>query len=213
MKAAHFFTQEENKRITAAIKAVESRSDGEVAVMVVDQSSPYLEADVLGGWILGGLLALIFTEVLVGYFGHDSLWYYIPLSFIFFFPFRWLTAKVPAIKNVFLTIKRKEEMVRQRALRAFYEKGLYRTRHHTGVLFFLSLLERKVWVLADKGIHKKIDQETLNRFAQIVSQGIGQGQACPALCRAIEEIGRLLVEHFPATSGHTDQLPDQVLTE
>jgi putative membrane protein len=213
MKAAQFFTQEENKRITAAIKAVESRSDGEVAVMVVDQSAAYQEADVLGGVILGGILALIISEILVDYFGHDSLWYYIPLSFILFFPFRFLTAQVPAIKNVFMTVKRKEEAVKQRALRAFYEKGLYKTRHHTGVLFFLSLLEHKVWVLADKGIHKKINQETLNRFAQTVSQGIGQGQACPALCRAIEEIGGLLIEHFPATPGHQDQLPDQVLTE
>jgi putative membrane protein len=213
LKAAHFFTQEENNRITAAIKAVESRSDGEVAVMVVDQSSPYLEADILGGVILGSLLALILTEILVDYFGHDSLWYYLPLSFIFFFPFRLLTAKVPAIKTVFMTVKRKEEMVKLRALRAFYEKGLYKTRHHTGVLFFLSLLERKVWILADKGIHKKLDQETLNRFAQIVSQGIGQSQACQALCHGIEEIGRLLAEHFPVTSGHIDQLPDQVMTE
>ncbi|MBA4394024.1 MAG: hypothetical protein C0407_10770 [Desulfobacca sp.] len=213
MKATHFFTQEENKKITAAIKEIESRSDGEVAVMVVDQSAPYIEAEFLGGIILGGLLALIFSEILVDFFPHDSLWYYIPLCFIFFFPFRWLTARVPAIKTVFMTVKRKEEMVKLRALRAFYEKGLYKTRHHTGVLFFLSLLERKVWVLADKGIHKKIDQETLNRFAQIVSQGIGENQACQALCRAIEEIGRLLVEHFPVTPGDIDELPDQVLTE
>jgi putative membrane protein len=213
MRAAHFFSQEENNRITATIKAVESQSDGEVAVMVVDQSSPYPEADILGGVILGGLLALILTEILVEYFGHDSLWYYIPLSFIFFFPFRGLSAKVPAVKTVFITIKRKEEAVKLRALRAFYEKGLYKTRHHTGVLFFLSLLERKVWVLADKGIHKKIDQESLNQFARMVSQGIKEDRAGQALCQAIEGMGQLLAEHFPVTPGHVDQLPDQVMTE
>jgi putative membrane protein len=213
LKAAQFFTQDENKRITAAIKEVESRSDGEVAVMVVDQSAPYIEAEFLGGIILGSLLALIGTEVLIDWFSHDSLWVYLPLSFIFFFPFRWLSAQVPAIKTVFMNVKRKEEMVKLRALRAFYEKGLYKTRHHTGVLFFLSLLERKVWVLADKGIHKKIDQETLNRFAGMVSKGIKEDRACPALSQAIEEIGRLLAEHFPVTPGHSDELPDQVLTE
>lgn len=209
MKAAHFFSQEENNKITAAIKEVESRSDGEVAVMVVDHSAPYIEAEFLGGVILGSLLALIITDL----FLHDSLLTYIPLSFIFFFPFRWLCAQVPALKNVFMAVKRKEEMVKLRALRAFYEKGLYKTRHHTGVLFFLSLLERKVWVLADKGIHKKMDQETLNRFAQMVSQGIKDGRACQALCQSIEGIGRLLAQHFPVTPGDIDELPDEVMTE
>ncbi|MFH0787498.1 MAG: hypothetical protein V2B13_07765 [Pseudomonadota bacterium] len=209
MKAAHFFSQEENKKITAAIKEVESRSDGEVAVMVVDHSAPYIEAEFLGGFILGSLLALIITDL----FLHDALLTYISLSFIFFFPFRMLCAQVPALKNVFIAVKRKEEMVRLRALRAFYEKGLYKTRHHTGVLFFLSLLERKVWVLADKGIHKKMDQETLNRFAQMVSQGIKEGRACQALCQSVEGVGRLLAQHFPVTPGDIDELPDEVMTE
>ena len=81
-------------------------------------------------------------------------------------------------------------------------------------MFFISLMERKVWVLADKGIYKKMDQETLNQFAGMVSQGIKEGRACEvSLCQAVEGVGRLLAEHFPHTPGHVDQLPDQVLTE
>ncbi len=82
----------------------------------------------------------------------------------------------------------------QRAVRAFYEKGLYKTRQNTGVLFFLSLLEHKVWVLADKGIYENIDQDTLNSFAQTVSHGIKEGRACDALCDAMKEAG-IPIEH------------------
>ncbi len=210
MKAEHFFTEGENKKITAAIRDVESRTDGEIAVMVVDSSNHYREAEVLAGIVLGSLLALIVTVL----FFHDSLWVYISFSILLFFPFSWICARVPQLKAAFLSVKKKEEMVRLRALRAFYEKGLYRTQHHTGVLFFISLMERKVWVLADKGIYKKMDQETLNQFAGMVSHGIKEGRACEAsLCQAVEGVGRLLTEHFPHTPGHVDQLPDQVLTE
>ncbi len=210
MKADRFFTEEENRKISATIKDIESRTDGEIAVMVVDSSNHYHEAEVLGGVILGSLLALIVTVL----FFHDSLWVYISLSILFFFPFGLLCARFPKLKAAFLSVKKKEETVRLRALRAFYEKSLYKTRHHTGVLFFISLLERKVWVLADKGIYKKMDQETLNQFAGMVSQGIKEGRACDAsLCQAIEGVGRLLAEHFPITYGDTDELPDQVLTE
>lgn len=207
MKADHFFTPEEHKRITTIIKEVESRTDGEVVVMVVDSSAPYVEAEFLGAIILGSFLALVLTDLIF----HDSLLYYIPLSILFFFPFRWLCAKLPGLKVLFLSLKRKEEMVKLRALTAFYEKGLYKTRHHTGVLFFLSLLERKVWVLADKGLHARMDQETLDEFARIVSKGIREGRACEALKEAIEGIGRLLAQHFPVSPGDTDELTDHVM--
>ena len=101
----------------------------------------------------------------------------------------------------------------QRAVGAFYEKELYKTKKNTGVLFFISLFERKVWVLADKGIYVKIEQETLNRFADTVSAGIKEGSACEALCIAIIEAGELLSKYFPITSGDTDELPDEVITE
>jgi putative membrane protein len=120
---------------------------------------------------------------------------------------------VEVLKRLFIGNRRKEEAVRLRAERAFFERGLYRTKKNTGVLFFLSLLERKVWVLADKGIYEKMDQETLNRFANEVSRAIKESRACDALTQAIREIGVLLSQHFPITSDDTDELPDEVMTE
>ena len=209
MKADTFFTQSEKERIKATTHSVESRTDGEIAVMVVDQSDRYPEAEVLGGVIFGSLLSLVVSVI----FFHDSLFVYIPLSFFLFFPFRWIGATIPRLKLVFAGLHRRENAVRHRAVQAFYEKGLYKTRFHTGVLIFISLLEHKVWILADKGIHEKMTQESLNRFSQEVSLGIKDGRACESLCQAIEEIGRLLAEHFPCTPGDTDELPDEVMTE
>jgi putative membrane protein len=120
---------------------------------------------------------------------------------------------VETLKKLFLGNKRKEEVVRLRAERAFFERGLYRTKKNTGVLFFLSLLERKVWVLADRGIHEKMDQGTLDRFADEVSKGVRQGRACDALSQAIQEIGALLSRHFPISGEDVDKLPDEVITE
>jgi putative membrane protein len=207
MRAESFFSEEEKKKIAETTQRVESRTTGEIAVMVVDRSDPYREAEVLGGVIFGSLLAMVISLL----FFRESLYAYIPLSFVFFFPFRFLGKRFPYLKPVFLGRKRMEETVRQRALLAFYEKGLYRTRFQTGIIIFISLFEHKVWVLADKGIYEKMTQEALNRFAQNVSRGIKEGRACDALCQAIEGIGQLLVEHFPITPGDTNELPNEVL--
>ncbi len=208
-KSDRFFNEDEKKRIADTTHEIESRTIGEVAVMVVDSSDQYLETEVIGGIFLGSFLALILVTSVF----QSSLPWYILFSFSFFFPAKYIVKKIPAMKTALIEVRRKEHAVMQRAVRAFYEKGLYKTKKNTGVLFFLSLLERKVWVLADKGIYEKIEQETLNKFAEIVSQGIKDSRACDALCEAIKEAGELLAQHFPITPGDIDELPDEVMTE
>ena len=208
MKAERFFTSQEKEEISRAIKSLETRTSGEVAVILVDQSDPYPEGEFLGGILIGGLLAFM-TDL---WFFHGQIWYLIPLHFLFALPLYLLFQKIPVLKKPFLGARRKETAVRRRALQAFYEKGLYKTHLNTGVLFFLSLLERKVWVLADKGIYEKIKQETLNQFAGQVSGGVRDRQAGQALVQAIQGVGNLLAEHFPITPGDIDELPDEVMT-
>jgi len=207
--AEHFFSEEEKERIKATTLDIESRTIGEIVVMVVGSSDPYVEADLLGGVLLGCLVSFILTAL----FFHSSVWSFVPMSIIFFFPSRWIVRKVIPLKALFISRGRKEDAPRRRAISAFYEYRLYKTQKNTGVLFLLSLLERKVWVLADKGIHEKIGQETLNQFALIVSQGIRDGRPCEALCGAIQKIGELLSKHFPTKPGDTNELPDGVITD
>ena len=208
-KSERFFNEEEMLRIKEITRSVELQTIGEVAVMVVDSSDRYIEAELTGAIIFGSLFSLIITTI----FFYSSMWVYIPLSFILFFLLWFIFYAIPVLKTPFISFKRKEQEVMERAIRAFYEKGLYRTRKNTGVLFFLSLLEHKVWVLADKGIYEKIDQETLNRFANTVSQGIKDGRASEVLCSVIKEAGDLLARHFPITHGDIDELSNEVMTE
>lgn len=207
--AKTFFTEVEKDRIAETTRSVECCTIGEVAVMVVNSSDEYREATVLGSVLLGSGISLLLSEA----FLNASLNYFILLSFLFF-PLMWALLRAqPVLKTAFVGRLRLEEAVRERALRAFYEKGLYRTKANTGVLFFISLLEHKVWVLADKGINEKIEQQTLNTFALTVSKGIKEGRACDALCQAINDAGNILAKHFPLTPGDANELSDHVLTD
>ncbi len=208
-KAEVFFTDAEKEQIKQATVAAESRTIGEIAVMIINESSQYHEAEILGGTILGSLAALIVTFL----FFHESIWWYVPLSFLLFFPAWFLFKKSHALKIHCIGNKRKEKAVRERALKGFYEKSLYKTKQNTGVLFFISILEHKVWVIADKGIHEKIKQVTLNKFAQQVARGIRDGRACDALVEAIKEIGELLAQHYPTQPRDINELPDEIICE
>jgi len=208
-KADSFFTEEEKEQIKVATIGVEARTIGEIATVVIDQSSEYKESEFIGGVFIGGFVSLIITVI----FFHASIWAFIPFAFLLFFPARLLFQSVPVLKTALIGRRRKEKAVKERALRTFYERGLYQTKKHTGVLFFLSLLERKVWVLADKGIHGKVQQQTLNKFARMVSKGIQESRTADALCEAITGMGELLWEHYPITDADTDELPNVVMCE
>ena len=105
------------------------------------------------------------------------------------------------MKLAFLHRRRVEEAVRERAVYAFFQKGVHKTEEQTGILIFISLLERKVWILADKGIHDKIASGRLRTLAAELAAGIKEDRALEALCGVIEKCGAELARYFPGAHG------------
>lgn len=234
-KSDNFFTEKEQAAVEAAIKKAESGTSGELVAMVVEKSSSYRDTDVLAGILFSALLAVYPAEL--AYIGSDSIlrkilpsmnWLehvpdgarfitglsaFILITLLLYIPLKLLFAKFPGIKKHMLPVRRMEFEVRERAIRAFHEHGLSNTRDATGVLFLISILERKVYVLADRGIYTKITQETLDKFAASIAKGIASGKGGEALCQAIGEAGAILGKHFPRKSDDTNELSDRMVFE
>src|SRR5512137_2243461 len=151
-KAHSFFNDDEKERIREAVEASEKGTSGEIATMVVDHSDRYHEAEVLGGILVSGLAALIIA-VCVQYV---SIWSYIPIVCLLYVPARLLFIRFSRLKLPFINKLRMMHAVRGRAVRAFFEKKLYKTKDENGILIFISILERKVWILGDRGVDRKI---------------------------------------------------------
>ena len=207
MKAETFFSAEEKAEIAAAIKTAEQNTAGEIAVMVVDESDSYPEANILSGLILGGLVSLVITEL---YFA-DSLTYFMIFFAVLSLFSGWMTGLFAPLKRIFISKNRLDELVREQALQSFYGKGLHMTRDATAVFFFISLFEHKLWILADKGIYSKISEYELRVYARDMANGIRQGKAAEVLCLEIAKLGEVLAEHFPARHDDENELSDQVI--
>ncbi len=207
MKAENFFTDNENTEISAAIKKVEGNTAGEIAVMVVDESDSYPEGNILSGVILGGIASLVLTDLFYG----DSLTAFAIFFAVLSISIGWATDHFPALKRIFISKNRLEELVREQAVQSFYEKGLYKTRDATGVFFFISLFEHKVWILADEGINSKISPHELQVYAVDMANGIKQGRAAEILCREIASLGEVLAEHFPPRPDDENEICNRVI--
>lgn len=206
-KARSFFSKDEREQIRQAVEAAEKKTMGEIAVMLVDESDRYREAQLLGAFFFSGLVALAISLAL----RYHTVWFYIPVAIVLFVPFFFLFRRVPALKLPFLSEARVDQTVRQRAVLGFYEKGVNRTEEQTGILIFISLLEREVWFLGDEGINAKIAPEAWTSLAQDLARGIKEGRAGDALRTAIEKCGAELARHFPGRAGQKNELSDDVI--
>ena len=209
VSAEDFFTAAEQERIRLAVANAESATSGEIATMVVTRSDSYREAVILGSVLGAAMVALVVTIAS----HHVTIWSYIPLTLALYFPAQWLISRVPALQRPFIAQRRLGEAVRERAMRAFYEKGLYRTGHETGILIFISIFERKVWILGDRGINARIPPESWQQLVQVLATGIRDGHACEALCKVITSCGEELSRHFPRESDDINELQDEILID
>jgi putative membrane protein len=176
--------------------------------MVVGESERYREAEHLGALLGAALLAVAAALIL----HHVTIWSYIPLVCLLYLPLLALFRRFPRLKLSFAGQRRQAEAVRDRALRAFYEKGLYRTREETGVLIFISLLERKVYILGDRGINEKIPPGSWQALAGELADGLRDNRSAAALCSVIAGCGAELARHFPRRADDRNELDDRIMT-
>jgi uncharacterized membrane protein len=98
---------------------------------------------------------------------------------------------------------------RHRATEVFSNLRVWDTEENSGVLIYIQLADREVHILADRGIHKRVDQSEWNRIAQIIQNEFHQGNFRQGSLQGIEEITRLLMTHFPANSDNANELPNR----
>ena len=209
MNAQTFFTSEEKTRIEQAVTEAEKRTAGEIVPILVSASGTYAEVELLGmsvGLVLGTLAALIFHDPWA-YVHSQLLW---PLGGA---ALGFLLCTVPAVKGQFIARHRIAEAVHSRSLAAFTAHGLHHTKAHTGILIFVSLLEHRAIVLADRGINEKVAPGTWDEVVQMLTSGLKSGNACEAFCRAIERCGAILTQHFPRSADDVDELSNKLVTE
>ncbi len=209
MNAENFFTAEEKERIHQAVSATEKNTSGEIVPMLVSASGHYAEVELGGiciGLVIGTLAALIWQDPWASI--HSQLFW--PLGGALF---GLVLCTIPAVKRLFIPKARVAEAVHLHSLAAFTGHGLHHTKHHTGILILASLLERRVVVLADRGIHEKVESGSWDEIVRIITDGLKARDACNAFCKAIERCGEILARHFPRSPDDEDELPDRLITE
>ncbi|TQK10346.1 TPM domain-containing protein [Herbaspirillum sp. SJZ107] len=100
---------------------------------------------------------------------------------------------------------------RQRAIALFADYGIWDTEDNCGVLIYVNLADRKVDIVADRGIDRKIEAATWQAVCDTMTQGFAHGDYHGAALAAVEQVNELLRRHFPSSGARPNELPDQPL--
>ena len=203
-----FISEADQHKIETCVRDAESRTRGEIVLMVVPASYRYPMAGLLGATAFSVPIALALTPALGGLFwvGPSNLWVFLAALIPLFLVFHEAVKRVHILKRCFIRRKEMEEEVWEAAHIQFFRKGLYRTRDETGVLIYISFFERRVWVLGDRGINAMIPEAHWNGVVATIVQAIKDGRPAEGICQAVVEVGGILQEKFPIRRGDQNEL-------
>lgn len=101
-------------------------------------------------------------------------------------------------------------VMRQRAMAWFGRLRVWDTEHNNGVLIYLLLAERRIEIVADRGLMRHTTDAHWQSMVQGLRLQLQADDFEAGLTQALEEVSALLVTHF-ASTAHANELPDLIV--
>jgi uncharacterized membrane protein len=102
----------------------------------------------------------------------------------------------------------RNQSARERALDIFSHLRIWDTAHNNGVLIYLLLADRKVEIIADRGIDAKVGAAGWEKICRAMETDFKAGNFESGVIQGIDAVSRQLAAHFPAHGRGRNELPD-----
>jgi len=99
--------------------------------------------------------------------------------------------------------------VRERAKQVFAAEGIWNTEENNGVLVYVLLAERRVEIVADRGVDRLASAESWSGIVQGMETHFRAARFEEGALEGLKAIGALLERHFPADGSARNELADR----
>lgn len=195
-------------KIEEAVRKAELKTSGEIIPIIYDKCSNT-------SFIFPLLFLVLFF---LWYFVQDSffpinywegnLFFQIGLPPILTGWIAYALSRSRSVQRLFVPRSRRQKVIQDRAELEFYRCGIPSTQGRTGILLFVSLMERYSVVLADKAISEKLPPETWKEVLEILNSQMSTKDLAKGFVPAIEKCGEILAKHFPIEANDKNELPN-----
>lgn len=100
---------------------------------------------------------------------------------------------------------------RERATQLFAQLGVWDTVANNGVLIYLLLADRRVEIVADRGISARVQPEEWASICRAMEAHFRAGRFLEGSAAGVQGVGALLERHFPGAGrgSGVNELPDR----
>ena len=206
--ASSFFDDATRQATTAAIQAIEAVTSAEIVVTVHQRSGEYRDADLLWG-IAAAALGLAAILYLPQSFEVST----IPLDLgVLGLVGSLASSRSPALRRLFTSRRRRAAATQRAARAAFYDLGVSRTSGRTGILVYVSAMERQVALVPDVGVPVEALGEGWGAVTAALQEAVARGSAdAGPFLAALARLGPLLEGPLPRQEDDVNELPDEVV--
>jgi putative membrane protein len=190
------------KSIADAVRDLESRSAAELVIEIRRRSGSYAHADAR----FAAALALLSLVVLV------FMPFEVPAIVVILDPIAAYLAGIAvarnsdALRRLFTSARERETAARTHAAALFHDRGIANTSGETGLLLYASLLERRIEVLADRGLLRRLVPTDWNAaLSDIRKERVLDPDE---ILNAIRALDALLARDVPRADGDVNELAD-----
>ncbi|MFZ0766330.1 MAG: TPM domain-containing protein [Bradyrhizobium sp.] len=100
------------------------------------------------------------------------------------------------------------QSARERALDIFSHLRIWDTTHNNGVLIYLLLADRKVEIVADRGIDAKVGAAGWQTICAAMEADFRSGNFSGGVIKGIAAVSQQLATYFPKRGTRPNELPD-----
>src|SRR5467141_1262395 len=97
------------------------------------------------------------------------------------------------------------------AQKKFHRLGMHRTPERNAILIFVAPRAHKFAVVGDKAIHEKCGDQFWRCLVDAMRVHFQNEKFSHAIVEAVEEIGKVLGDHFPKTRAARNEWSDEIV--
>jgi putative membrane protein len=204
--AKPFLTDEGKRAFTDAVRDVEAVTSAELVVAVRARSGSYLHADLTAGILAGiGVLAvLLFShwEFGLAWFVLDPLLVGLLVG--------WVSSRSPGLRRALTGPADRRRQAETAARALFVEKRVHGTAGRTGMLLYISILERETVLVYDVGLEALAATESWKETVAAIETAVRDREDGAQVARRVGMLASLLAPALPRAADDVDELANEV---
>jgi putative membrane protein len=204
--AKPFLTDETKAALTQAVRSVEGCSSAELVVAVRPKTGLYLHADLIVG-IVTGLVAL--AVLLYSRWSFELVWFLID-PVIAGVLAGLAASRSPMVRRVLTPARQRRERVEAAARATFVEKRVHVTSGRTGMLLYVSVLEREAVLMVDAGVEVLAATDKWREVVAGIEGTVRSGGDGAAVAARLRDLEALLKPALLRSADDIDELPNEV---